>query len=79
MILSEHERAKRWRERHGLSLAQLADLTGYSELSIRWFEKGQRPPNRGKNRDVAPWVWRRYKMACGCVAAQIASRREFDW
>lgn len=79
MSLLEHERAKLWRERHGLSLAQLADLTGYSELSIRWFEKGQRPPNRGKDREIAEWVWRRYKLACCGVEAQLFSKREFDW
>lgn len=75
----EVRRAVQWRERAGLSVDQLADLTGYATITVYWFEKGQRPPNRGKDREIAEWVWRRYKMACGCVAAQIASRREFDW
>lgn len=77
--MTEHEKAKRWRERHGLSLAQLADLTGYSELSIRWFEKGLRPPNRGKDRTIDAYVWQRYKTACAGVTAQIHSKRKFDW
>jgi len=83
--MTEHEKAKAWREKAGLTLAQLAELTGYAEISLRWFEKGQTPPlrlaksGREHDRSISPYVWRRYRMACAGVDALLRSGREFDW
>jgi transcriptional regulator with XRE-family HTH domain len=77
--MTEHEKARAWREARGLSLAQLAELTGYSPITLRWFEKGLRPPNRGRDRTLAPWVWQRYRMACAGVEKQLRSGKEFQW
>lgn len=85
MSLLEHERAKRWRESHGLSLAQLADLTGYTEISLRWFEKGQTPPMRNAkgghaaDRRIKPWVWKRFKNACAGVDNRLKTGKSFEW
>jgi len=80
-MTTEHERAKAWREKHGLSVDQLAELTGYGRRAIYWFEHGQSPPNgtRAKPAKVAAWVWHRYKMICAGVDAQLQSGKEFDW
>lgn len=81
----EHEKARQWREARGLSVAELADLTGYGELAIRWFEKGCTPPLRkakgGKpnDRTISPWVWTRYKMACSGADRRLRSGKEFGW
>lgn len=76
----EHERAKQWREAHGLSLDELADLTGYSTITIRWMEKGLRPPRPGTDdRNIAPWVMQRYRLVCAAVDQQLKSGQSFDW
>jgi transcriptional regulator with XRE-family HTH domain len=83
--VTEHEKARQWREARGLSLAQLAELTGYGEGALRWFEKGMTPPLRraksghAKDRTIAPWVWQRFKMACSGADRKLRSGREFDW
>lgn len=81
----EAAKARRWREARGLSLDQLAGLTGYSVLSIRWMEKGVTPPLRrakGGNphdRSIAPWVFQRYRMACAGVDRQLKTGKPFAW
>lgn len=84
-MTAEHDKARQWREARGLSLAELAELTGYGEGSIRWMEKGLTPPlRRAKSgnehdRTISPWVWTRYKRACASVDHQLRTGREFDW
>lgn len=79
---SEFKRALVWREKTGLSRQELGDAVGYSSLAIYWFELGETPPARNiksgsTSREIKPWVWLRYKMACAGFAA---SRNEkFDW
>ena len=79
--MTEHERAKAWREKRGLSIAQLESLTGYGRRAIYWFERGESPPNgtRENAAPVAAWVWHRYRMICAGVDAQLKSGKEFDW
>lgn len=79
--MSEHEKAKIWRERRGYSRQQLADLTGYSAVSIFWFERGTTPTRPGKTRykDIAEQVWQRYKLACAAVDYQEKAARKFNW
>lgn len=84
MNKTEPKKARRWREHHKLTVAQLADLTGYSEMAIYWFERGETPPKRraksgnDSDRTVAPWVWLRYKRACQGVQAELDGGR-FEW
>ena len=85
MKRNEHHKAKSWRESHQLSVDQLSQLTGYSDKSIYWFERGETPPQRnakGGNADdrrIKDWVWQRYKMACAGVQAGLKSGQGFDW
>jgi hypothetical protein len=81
MTKKEAGKARAWRESLGLSRQQLANLTGYSRLSIHWFEQGITPPGRGKGKDrtINKEVWQRYRMACGSVHVQVLSGREFRW
>ena len=79
--MTEHEKAKRWLEKVGLTVDDLADMTGYGRRSVYWMLRGESPPNgtRSKPAKVAPWVWQRFKMACAGAQAQIQSSEEFDW
>lgn len=72
--MREHERARAWRERMGLTVMALEELSGYSREAIYGFEKGKRWD--GKHSDFA---WHRYKMACSAVERQISSGKVFDW
>lgn len=79
MTKPEHNRARAWRERHGLTQAQLAELTGYSPKSVYWFEQGVTPPLRnGSDRSIREWVWQRWKMACAGAERKIKGE-PFNW
>ena len=84
-MIPEHEKARQWREKAGLTVAQLAELTGYGGQAIYWFEKGMTPPLRkakgGKphDRTISPWVMQRYRMACSGVDRELRSGKKFDW
>jgi len=75
----EHERCREWRKRMGLTVAELAEATGYSPRSLYWFELGQTPPRGIKDRRISDDVWKRFKMACAGAAATLNSRHTFDW
>ena len=78
--MTEHAKAKAWREKRGLTVDKLAELTGYGPRMIFWMELGQSPPSGSrKATKVAPWVWQRYKMMCAGVEAQLKTGKEFDW
>lgn len=84
--MTEHLKAKAWRERLGLSYDELADLTGYSPLAIRYFEKGVTPERtakhiagKQKSKPVRWYIWKRYRMICAGVTAQLTSGKEFQW
>jgi hypothetical protein len=69
-------RAKWWRTNVvRLNAQELADLTGYTQQAIYLMERGI----NSQGRKVAPWVWRRYKMACAAVEYQLVHDRVFDW
>lgn len=85
--MTEPEKAKAWRERLGLSVKQLAALSGYSVVTIHWMERGLTPPrtrnhmagsNKGE-RNIAWYVWQRYKLVCGAVGQQVKSGKIFEW
>lgn len=76
----EHLRAVAWRESLSLSIAELADLTGYSPLAIRFFEKGVTPSrSNAKSGPHSKTAWKRFKNCCAAVDAQLRSRKEFKW
>ncbi len=83
--MTEHERARAWRERHQLSKEQLASLTGYSYEAVNLFERGVTPPRvlKGRKRptvqEIDPAVWKRWKNCCAAVEAMLAQRKHFDW
>lgn len=92
-LMKEHERARAWREKHGLTPDQLGKLTGYSVSSIYWFERGEAPPRswgnlKGRQAHKKPhpikeWVWLRYKRACQGVHLELLlahkSLDKWDW
>lgn len=76
--LTEFQKAQAWREKQNLSRKELGDAIGYSPISIYWFERGETPPARNiksgsQSREIKPWVWLRYKMACA------GYKKRFDW
>ncbi len=80
--MADHEKAKAWREKLGLTVEQLSDRVGYSIESIYLFEKGYtyagRTPKKGSIRKVplTESVWKRYRLACAAVAADLD---KFNW
>ena len=79
--MTEHERAKAWREKHGWTQEQLGELTGYSREAIYWSERGETPPgnNGPRSKPIKPHVWLRYKNACHGVEANLIRRPKFNW
>lgn len=78
--MREHEQAKAWRERVGLSIEQLSSMIGYSKEAIYAMERGEATPSRGKPaRPIEPNVWRRYKCACAAVDAHLKMQHSFNW
>lgn len=86
--MEEHEKARAWRIRINLKPEELAERIGYTRMSIYWFERGQTPPNRNaksgnaSDREIKPWVWERYRRACGDLDAEMFGRKKgvrFDW
>ncbi len=79
---AEFAKARRWRESLGLDQKAFGEQVGYSRMSVYWFEEGKTPPVRHKprrSRQIDPWVWHRYKLACAGLAAEIANGRKFNW
>lgn len=77
----QSEQAVAWRQRHKLTQAKLAELSGYARETIYWMERGLTPQGRSgpKPGKIKKWVWQRYKMACAGVDAQIKSKKPFNW
>lgn len=75
MTKGEHSEARNWRKSRGLTVEQLAEQTGYSREAIYCFERGR----MANGTDVPDWVWRRYKMCCAGVEAEIRRGFTFHW
>lgn len=73
MSNQEHIKAKEWRLARGLTLDELAYLSGYSKQAIFWFEKGT--AHRGTPLD--PNSWRRYKRICAAI--EFDRDETFQW
>jgi transcriptional regulator with XRE-family HTH domain len=65
--MTEPEKAKAWRKRHGYTQAYIAELTGFSRRMIQKLE-------RGEISSAAAMV--RYKMACAAVFHNL---ERWDW
>jgi hypothetical protein len=78
---AELERAATWRAGCGLTMAQLAELTGYSTSAICRFEQGTVPASQTMGEHpVTPGAWRRYKMVCLAVDMLLrAGKTVEDW
>ena len=78
---AEIERATLWRSKSGLTMAQLADLTGYSPSAICRFELGTVPASQTMGEHpVTLKAWRRYKMICLAVDMLVrAGKKVEDW
>lgn len=78
---AEIERAQTWRSKAGLTMSQLADLTGYSASAICRFELGTVPASQTMGEHaVTPKAWRRYKMICLAVDMLVrAGKQVEDW
>ncbi len=84
--MKAHDQAKQWRQALGLSVAKLAELSGYSEVAIRWFEWGKTPPRTakhiaGKQKSVKikATVWQRYRNTCAGVECQLRAGKQFNF
>ena len=75
--MKPHEKARAWREKHKLTLAELSELTGYSVIAIRKFEAGHR--NASKGEQHSEWVMHRFRMACAGAERQLKTGRAFEW
>jgi hypothetical protein len=73
---AEPSQAQHWRlEVVKLSLAELAEKTGYSVRAIYLFESGV--ANSGKPH--AAKVWLRYRRACAGVDVELRGQYDFRW
>ena len=68
--LAECAAAKAWRYAMGLTMNELAALTGYSSEAIFLFERGI----NSLGKPHARTAWRRYKLACLAVATMLHYR-----
>ena len=80
--MKPHEAARQWRKSLNLSVAALAKLSGYSEVTIYGMEWGRTPPRTAahiagpmKSKAIPERIWQRYRNVCGFVSAGKA----FDW
>ena len=85
---TEFDRAQEWRIRNELTIARLAEAIGYSPEALYLFERRSSAPQpTGRPRqlpdpEIKPWVWLRYKRACGDLDAELNGRKKgkvFSW
>lgn len=78
---AEFERAKLWRTKRNLTLAQLAALSGFSASAIIKFEQGMVGASQTMGaHPVTPRAWQRYKLICLAIESlSRAGRNIEDW
>ena len=84
--MKPHEQARTWRQSLGLSVAKLAELSGYSTISIYGMEWGRTPPRtaahiagKQKSKPIPAQVWKRYRNVCAGVESQIKAGKQFNF
>ena len=85
-MISRHAKADRWRRSLGLSLDELAKLTGYARVTLYWYFRGLTPPRTKRNvagqqesKPIEAPEWKRFTNICAGVDAQIRNRKAFNW
>ena len=78
---AEIERAQKWRDKSGMTMIELAEITGYSPSAICRFELGTVPASQTMGEHaVTPRAWRRYKMICLAVDMLTRAKKDVeDW
>lgn len=86
---AEATRAREWRLRNELTPQQLADAIGFSPEIVYRHERlagfdveGAGRPRLHEEKAPKPWVWLRYKRACGDLDAELHGRKKgstFQW
>lgn len=69
--MSEHDRARQWRDGAGLSRQKLAQMIGYSVSSIQNMENGFTK----NGAPISKNSLKSYKLCCAAVASGLT----FDW
>ena len=84
--MKPHEAARQWRKSLNLSVAALAKLSGYSEVTIYGMEWGRTPPRtaahiagKQKSKPIPAQVWKRYRNVCAGVEAQLRAGKQFNF
>lgn len=82
----QHDKAAQWRERLGLSLDRLAELSGYSKVTLYWFFRGLTPPRTAKHiagkqlsKPIGDAEWKRFTNICAGVEYQLKEKKPFAW
>jgi hypothetical protein len=76
---AELQRAADWRTKRQLTMARLAELTGYSASNICRFEGGMVPASQTQpEHPVTPTAFRRYKMICCAVDMLLRAGKNID-
>lgn len=73
--MKQHVQAKQWRVKAGLSVDQLAEMTGFSAEAIWLFERGVRQ----NGHELSAYSWQRYRMACAAAQHQLKTGKVFQW
>jgi hypothetical protein len=83
---TQTQKATEWRKAQNLSLDQLADLTGYSKVTLYWYFRGLTPPRtkkhvagRQKSKPIGEAEWTRFRNICAGVEYQLKNGRMFEW
>lgn len=87
MTPTQSKAARTWRLARALTIATLAEKTGYAVETIYKYERLGLPETAvGRPRlrqpapgAIEPWVWQRYRLACAGVEAEIQSGEKFEW
>lgn len=80
------QKATDWRKARNLSLDHLAELTGYSKVTLYWYFRGLTPPRtakhiagKQKSKAIGKAEWQRFKNLCAGIEYQLKNGRMFDW
>lgn len=75
-----------WRKARGLSLDQLAAMTGYSKVTLYWYFRGLTPPRtakhiagKQKSKAIGDAEWQRFKNICAGIEYQLQQGKQFNW
>lgn len=70
--MTEADKARAWRKARGLTIKELADLTGFNRRSITAYEGGFQPDGG----PISPVAMRRFRLACAAIDHGL---EDFDW